>query len=76
MLSNSLFTDNSTFTTIGNDRSYTQGGEKAAFNQIGAKEGGDTEIRIESFFIDSDGAREFKNDMMTQGTPLQVKVAL
>jgi hypothetical protein len=76
MLSNSLFTDNSTFTTIGNDRSYTQGGTKAAFNQIGAKEGGDMVIQIESFTIDVEGAKYLQNDMMTLGTPLQVKVAL
>jgi hypothetical protein len=76
MLSNSLFTDNSTFTTIGNDRSYTQFGTKAAFNQIGAREGDDTVIHIESFLIDADGARVLENGMMTLGTPLQVKVAL
>ncbi len=76
MWSNSLFTDNSTFTTIGNDRSFTQLGTKVAFNQIGAKEGDNMVISIESFLIGVDGARELINDMMALGTPLQVKVAL
>jgi hypothetical protein len=77
MVSDSLFTDNSTFTTIGNDRSYTTGGTLAQFNQIGAAEGSTSEIYIESFTIDiTDGEKILKNGMMALGTPLQVKVAL
>jgi hypothetical protein len=76
MLSDSLFTDNSTFTTIGNDRSYPYIKE-VALVQIGAVEGSTSEIYIESFTIDiTDGRKILKNGMMALGTPLQVKVAL
>jgi hypothetical protein len=76
LMSNSLFTDNSTFTTIGNDRSYIQNKIPAQFNQIRPRPGANDEIFIESFTIDADGNGDLQDSMMTLGTPLQVKVAL
>jgi hypothetical protein len=76
MMSDSLFTDNSTFTTIGNDRSYTQDKIQAQFNQIRPRAGVTNEVFIESFIINTDGTGNLQDTMMTLGTPLQVKVAL
>jgi hypothetical protein len=76
MISDSLFTNNSTFTTIGNDRSYTQDKIPAQFNQIRPRPNNNDEIFIESFIINTDGNGDLQDSMMTLGTPLQVKVAL
>jgi hypothetical protein len=78
LMSNSLFTDNSTFTTIGNDRSYIQAKRSAQFNQIKPREDdtSGSDIYIESFIINSGGDGDLQDSMMILGTPLQVKVAL